>query len=176
MYRTLYRGADFIAQVLAYLGGAILIAIIAMTVVSIIGRLFVPLQIGIGPIRGIYDFTSMAMAAAVFAFLPICQLRQGHAVVDLFERRMPDSVGRILDLLFNAMMLGAATIGTLRLFAGLQDKMATGETTQIAEMPVWWGYAAGMVGATGFILVAGFCTLRAALMMSERFREAQPHV
>ncbi|MEM9317404.1 MAG: TRAP transporter small permease [Pseudomonadota bacterium] len=168
MYQKLSQGADVLARCLALAGGALLIAITALTVISIIGRAFVPLQIGIGPIRGIYDYTQIAIAAAVFAFLPLCQLRQAHAVVDLFETRMPASLNRFLDLLFNAVMLLAASVGTYRLYLGMRDKMRTGEVTQIAEVPAWWGYALGLVGAVAFVLVAAFCVLRAARVVLGR--------
>jgi len=54
-----------------------------------------------------------------------------------------------------------AAIGTHRLYLGMLDKMSYQETTLIAQIPVWQGYAAGLVGAVGFVIVALFCTLRA---------------
>ena len=37
-----------------------------------------------------------------------------------------------------------------------------GETTLIAQIPVWQGFAAGLIGAGGFVIVAAFCVLRSA--------------
>ena len=89
MYAASYKVADFIARGLAYAGGGILIVITLLTCASIAGRAFVPLDVGIGPIRGIYDITEIGMAAAVFAFLPWAQLRETHARVDLFQAALP---------------------------------------------------------------------------------------
>jgi len=89
MYLTLERIAETIARVLAFAGGAVLLGITAMTVVSIVGRALVPFDIGLGPIRGIYDFTEIGMAAAVFAFLPWAQFKEAHARVDLFQFAIP---------------------------------------------------------------------------------------
>ena len=162
MYRSLNTLAEFLARFLALAGGAVLLAVTALTCVSIAGRALVPLDIGVGPIRGIYDMTEIGMAAAVFAFMPWAQLREAHARVDLFQWAIPAKMDQFLDLLFNAAMAFVATVGTYRLYLGMQDKISFGETTLIAQIPVWQGYAAGLVGAVGFVLVALFCTLRAA--------------
>ena len=162
MYLTLERIAETIARVLALAGGAVLLGITAMTVVSIIGRALVPFDIELGPIRGIYDFTEIGMAAAVFAFLPWAQFKEAHARVDLFQFAIPPQMDRFLDLLFNIAMVFVATIGAWRLYLGMLDKQSYSETTLIAQIPVWQGYAGGLVGAVGFALVAAFCVLRAA--------------
>jgi TRAP-type C4-dicarboxylate transport system permease small subunit len=161
MYRSLNTLAEIIARALALAGGAVLLGLTLLTCVSILGRALIPLEIGVGPIRGIYDMTEIGMAAAVFAFLPWAQLREAHARVDLFQWAIPKRADQALDVLFNAAMAFVAAIGTSRLYLGMQDKMSFGETTLIAQIPVWQGYAAGLVGAVGFVLVALFCTLRA---------------
>lgn len=154
--------AELLARGLALAGGAVLLAITLLTCVSIAGRALIPLDIGIGPIRGIYDMTEIAMAAAIFAFLPWAQLREAHARVDLFQWAIPSKMDQALDVVFNAAMSFVAAVGTYRLYLGMQDKMSYGETTLIAQIPVWQGYAASLVGAVGFVIVALFCTLRAA--------------
>lgn len=160
MYRRLQSIIEFIARLLALGGGAVLLGIIVLTCVSIIGRALVPFDVGIGPIRGIYDMTEIGIATAIFACLPWAQFNEAHARVDLFQSVMPQSMDRLLDILFNLGMLGVASVGTWRLYLGMQDKLSFGETTLIAQIPVWYGYAASLVGATGFILVAAFCVLR----------------
>ncbi|OAN75293.1 C4-dicarboxylate ABC transporter substrate-binding protein [Sulfitobacter sp. EhC04] len=160
MYAASYKMADIIARGLAFVGGGILILITLITCVSIIGRAFVPLDIGIGPIRGIYDITEIGMAAAIFAFLPWAQLHETHARVDLFQAFMPGGFDRALDLLFNIGMAIIAAIGTWRLYLGMLDKLSYGETTLIAQIPVWQGFAASLVGAIGFVIVAIFCIWR----------------
>ena len=160
MYGLLYRLADAIARGLALVGGGILIALIVLTCVSIAGRVFVPLDIGIGPIRGIYDMTEIGVAAAIFAFLPWTQFQQAHARVDLFRSALPRRLDQALDFAFDVAMVLVAAVGTWRLYLGMQDKMSYGETTLIAQIPVWQGYAAGLVGACGFVLVSLFCVLR----------------
>ena len=166
MYRRLQILVELIARVLAIAGGAVLLCIIVLTCISIIGRALVPLNLGIGPIRGIYDMTEIGMAAAIFAFLPWAHLNEAHARVDLFQPMMPKSMDRFLDLAFNLAMLVVATVGTWRLYLGMQDKLSFGETTLIAQIPVWQGYAVSLLGAVGFIFVAAFCVLRSGRRMA----------
>ena len=160
MYRTLHRIVETIAATLALAGGAVLLGLTLLTVYSIGGRALIPFDIGPGPLRGIYDMTEIGVAAAVFAFLPWAQLTEAHARVDLFRWAMPTVLDRVLDLLFNIAMAFVAAVGTWRLYLGMQDKLSFGETTLIAQIPVWQGYAAGLMGAVGFVLVALFCVLR----------------
>jgi TRAP-type C4-dicarboxylate transport system permease small subunit len=81
--------------------------------------------------------------------------------VDLFLPVIPGAMDRTLDLVFNLAMFGVALVGTWRLYLGMQDKLSYGETTLIAQIPVWQGYAASLVGGVGFILVSAYCVLRA---------------
>lgn len=174
MYRNLNRIAEIIAASLAIAGGIVLLAIVALTCVSIIGRALVPLNIGLGPIRGIYDITEIGMAAAIFAFLPWTQLREAHARVDLFQAALPMALNKLLDLVFNIAMFTVALVGTYRLYLGMVDKQSYGETTLIAQIPVWQGYAASLVGGVGFILVAAFCVLRSFHRLAGWAHEGEP--
>ena len=160
MYGALRKLAETIAAVLAIAGGIVLLIIVILTCVSIAGRALVPLDLGVGPIRGIYDMTEIGMAAAIFAFLPWAQLNDAHARVDLFQPVIPAVLNRVLDLLFNVAMFAVAAFGTYRLYLGMQDKLSYGETTLIAQIPVWQGYAAGLIGGVGFVLITAFCVLR----------------
>jgi len=162
MYRALNWMAEHLSRLLALAGGAVLLIVIALTCVSITGRAMLPLDIGLGPIRGIYDITEIGMAAAIFAFLPWAHYKEAHASVDLFQAMIPDTANRFFDLVFNIVMALAAGFGTWRLYLGLQDKLSYGETTQIAQIPLWQGYSAALVGAVGFVIVAGFCVIRSS--------------
>lgn len=162
MYTAFSKTARGLAQIMALLGGVALLAIVVLTFVSIIGRIFVPLDIGIGPIRGIYDYTEIGVAAAVFAFLPWCQYERAHASVDLFKPAFPKLMNRVIDLVMDAGMLVVAVLIAWRLYLGMQDKLSYGETTLIAQVPVWQGFALSLIGATVFALVAAFCVLRSA--------------
>ena len=160
MYHRVDHAIAALAKGLALAGGGVLLLLTALTCLSIAGRVFVPLNIGIGPIKGIYDITEIAIAASVFGFLPWAQYKEAHARVDLFQNQIPESLGHGLDVVFQLAMAFVATVGTWRLYVGTLDKFSHGETTLIAEIPVWQGYAIGLIGATGFVIVSIFCVFR----------------
>ena len=168
MYAHCHRLAKNLATVLALSGGVLLMLLIALNLISIIGRALVPLNltlgpIVLGPIRGIYDMTEFGMAIALFAFLPIAQFNDAHARVDLFARFMPPRLKHSLDFLFNMCMLGFAFLMTWRLYIGMLDKRAHGEVSHIAEIPLWHGYAFGLLGASGFVFISLFCVWRSVM-------------
>lgn len=176
MYASLEKSANFLARAMALAGGAVLIGVTLLTCASIAGRALLPLDIGLGPIKGIYDITEIGVAAAVFAFLPWCQMRGGHATVDLFAPAYGDAVNRALDLVIALAMCAAAAIIAWRLWLGMLDKQRYTETTQILQFPVWEAYLASLIGAVVFALVSAFCALRAGRAMLGYGREAPAHV
>jgi TRAP-type C4-dicarboxylate transport system permease small subunit len=171
MYAALNKAATVVAKTLALLGGAVLIGLILLTCLSIFGR-----ALGLGTIRGIYDVTEIGIATSVFAFLPWCQLKGGHATVELFAPMFGRVFNNVLTLIFDAMMLFIMVIGTWRLYLGMLEKHSYGETTLIAQIPLWQGYAACMLGAAGCVLVAAFCALRSLARLAGRTVEEANHV
>lgn len=175
MYMMLSRVSESVARFLAIAGGLLLLVIVVLTCVSIAGRALFSAGICCGPIRGIYDYTEIGVATAIFAFLPWCQYRMGHASVDLFKSAMPDVMNRFLNVVMDVGMFALAFLVAHRLWLGMLDKQRYGETTLIAQVPVWIGYAACLVGAVGFVMVAAFCILRSvrALIKHENLEEGQ---
>ena len=145
------QGVTVLAKGLALAGGLVLIALIVLTSMSIAGRYLIPF--GFGPVPGDFERVDMGGAFAVFCFLPWCQLRRGHVSVDLIKPILSARVNAALDLVAACGMALVAIILTWRLGLGLADKFRYGETTLILQVPVWWGYAASLVGAAGFAVV-----------------------
>lgn len=154
---------EWLARVLAILGGLVLIAITLLTVVSISGRAFV--RQGLGPIPGDFELVEAMTAFAVFSFLPWCQLRRAHATVDVFTSFLPDRVNRFIDLASEALMTAVIVLIAWRLWHGMWDKIRYQETTFILQFPVWWGFAAAMAAAAVGVLVSVY-------MLAIRAREA----
>ena len=42
------------------------------------------------------------------------------------------------------------------------DKFSNGETSFILRFPMWWAYAAGMIGALVWVIVLMYCVARSA--------------
>lgn len=155
-------GLDRIVERLAFwmamAGGAALIAAVVLTVVSIVGRGLI--FAGLGPIPGDFELLEAGTAFAVLAFMPLCQYHRGHVTVDIFLSRAGRRPNALIDLLANLLMTGAAGVIAWRLCLGMLDKRSYGETTFILQFPIWWSYAAALVGAAVFTLVCAYTVLR----------------
>jgi TRAP-type C4-dicarboxylate transport system permease small subunit len=131
------RLLDALARAFAFAGGAVLVGVTGMSVVSILGR-----TLRGTPVPGDFELVQVGSAVAIAAFLPYCQLRNGHIIVDFFTVRAPKRVQDVLDA-FGALVL-AGVMGVLawRTIAGLLTVKASHEVTMIVGFPVWIGYAA----------------------------------
>ncbi|WP_245615585.1 TRAP transporter small permease [Afifella pfennigii] len=152
------RYVGLLAQVFAVLGGLVLLAVTVMTVLSITGRALTTL--GLGPVPGDFELVEAGVAFAVFAFLPWCHFRRGHVTVDILVERFGPRGLAAFALLGNLLMTAAAALIAWRLGAGLQDRIAYGDTTFILQFPLSWPYAASLFGAWLFVLTAAYTVWR----------------
>ena len=143
---------------LAVAGGFILAAIAVMTVASIIGRALI--SFGLKPIPGDFELVEAGCAVAVLSFLPWCQFNRGHVTVDILANTFPKIVQSFLMLLGNIALAVVAVIIAKQMWPGLVEKYTYGETTFILGMPVWYGYALGMVGALLFAITCLYTVWR----------------
>ncbi len=168
---------DRLARFFALLGGIVLSALIILTCLSIAGRLghsiihgdFLqallpslaqsPRLAWVGAINGDFELVEVGMAFAIFAFLPLCQLRGGHAAVDIFSAKLPDMANRILNAIIAIVFLAVLVIIAWQLFAGMQSKRNSGQTTFLLQFPIWWAYAASLSGAVVTALVAAYLAM-----------------
>ena len=172
------RELERIARALAYFGGVVLISFAVMTVLSTIGRAFVGLQIGLGPIPGDFELVEAGTAVAVFCFLPWCQLKQGHVTVDIVADHLPARVNLTLILIGNVLVLAVAFVVAWRLWMGFGEQVTwfsqpardmlgfgykpfTNNTTYVLGMPLWYSYLLSFIGAAFFAFVSIFTVWRA---------------
>jgi hypothetical protein len=141
MNRLIYR----FYRAMAFVGIGVLTLIAVLSVVSIIGRSMT--SIGLGPVRGDFELVEMGAALAIFCFMPWTQLRRAHAAVDLFWGLTPKALKPPLTVFSDVLMLGLWVILVWRMGVAMGDYHATGETTLVLLLPVWWGYAVSMVPA-----------------------------
>ncbi|WP_421710281.1 TRAP transporter small permease [Algihabitans sp.] len=153
------------ALALALAGGVALLGMTLLTVVSVTGRGLI--AIGLGPVPGDYELVEMAAAFAVFSFLPWCQLQRGHVTVDLFMAPLGRRVNLVADLIGNLLLTAAAGVIAWRLWLGLQDRLAFGETSFILGIPLWIGYVLASFGAALFVVVSLHTALRSLRELRE---------
>jgi TRAP-type C4-dicarboxylate transport system permease small subunit len=161
-----------LARGLALIGGFTLVMLIAITVISILGRTgatlayngFVERNLGvlaealiasgIGPVNGDFEMVEIGIAFAIFCFLPWCQLTSGHATVDLFTAALPGRANRFLIFFWEVVLALVIILIAWRLGVGMSDKMRYGETTFLLQLPVWYGFAASFAASIAAAVVA----------------------
>ena len=159
-----------LARYVAIAGGVALTAIVFITVFSVIGRAMI--WAGLGSIAGDYELAEAGVGFAIFAFLPWTHLTRGHAVVSIFTDLLSARLNAWIMVVCDALMLAIAAFIAWRHLLGAIDKFNYGETTLLLRMPLWWAYAAGLVGAAAFVIVAAYVLARS---VREALSDNPPH-
>ena len=171
------RFANQLSKGLVFFGGAVLTALALMTVLSTIGRAFVGLQIGLGPIPGDFELVEVGTAVSVFCFMAWCQLNQGHVTVDIFTNQFVQRATALLILIGNSLIFIVAFVIAWRLWMGFGEQVTwfsqpirdligfgykpfTNNTTYILGMPFWYSYLLSFIGAFCFALISAFTVWR----------------
>ena len=149
--RGLTRTLDRLARLCALLGGLLLVGIMLMTCASVIGRNLLDRTL-----VGDFELTGVACGVAIAMFMPWCQLRRGHILVDFFTARASaatvawlDRCGALLVALCLAALAWRSTVGGLNAHANFSTSMLLG-------VPHWWVYA-GMVPPLVLTALIGLC-------------------
>jgi len=152
------------ARFMAICGGLVLALLIVIICISVVGRSLngllhgwigtvLPavsawlLQVGVGPINGDFEFVEVGVAFSIFAFLPLCQISGGHASVDIFTSKLPSGLNRGLQMMIDIVFAIALIVMAYQLYKGMLSKQSYGDTTFLLQFPIWWAYAASLVGA-----------------------------
>lgn len=139
-----------LSVVLAATGGLLLLSAAVLTVVSVTGRQFPSL----GPVPGDVELVELAMAAAIASFLPYCQMRRGHVIVDFVTGFLPAGAKAALDALAAFAFMAVAGLFAWRLALGGMDMLAYNDQTMVLGVPTWPAFA---VMVPSFALLAVTC-------------------
>lgn len=140
-------GFDRAVKGIALLGGALLIALSVVVVISVTLRSDL---VGDAGVPGDFELVQMATALAAFCFLPWCQLRRGNIFVDTFTLKLPARWQRRIDALWDIVYALVMALIAWRLAVGARAAFATGENTMVLQVPSY--------------LPIGFCAALAALV------------
>lgn len=116
----------------ALIGGLILLALVNMSLISIIGR-----KLFSTPIRGDMELMEVGAAVAIASFLPLCELRGNHLKADAFTMAAPRVVKRVLDTLAHLFCCAAASILAWRTTLQMLDSREYGDVTTLLAIPLW---------------------------------------
>lgn len=159
MGQLLFRAS----KVSAIMGGLTFVAIVLMSIVSIVGRKLIA-----APVPGDVEMLQMAAAFASASFFAYCHLNGGDVKVDFFTAKASpatvhrlDAFGSLLVGLFGALITWRAAVGAWAI-------KEAGETSMILGWPVW---IAQMLMVPGFLLMA----LAGFYMVGLHWRLSQTH-
>lgn len=119
-------------KVMALSGGIIFVALIAMSLWSIVGR-----KLGFGSVNGDIELMQAWTAVAATAFLPYCTLLGEHIKVDFFTENMRPSLKRPIDGVAELLLAVIAGILAWRTALAAVSAHENGEVTTLVSLPIW---------------------------------------
>ena len=131
-------------------GGAALIAVMMVIMMSVIGAQFGK------PILGDSEIVDQLTGVLVFCFLPYCHLHGGNVMVDFFTRPLPRRVNHALDAVMNLLFAIVAAMITWRLAAGGVSAYTRDQRSMFLNLPEWTVYALGSVACILWVAVILF--------------------
>jgi TRAP-type C4-dicarboxylate transport system permease small subunit len=162
------RNIEQLCYGLCVAGGLVLVAGLGIALASVAGRMLTGL--GLGPILGDSELMEAACVISGFAFLPWCQLKNGHVSVDILVSHLGRRAGLAVSSISDFGMALVALLIAWRLWINLAEKYAYGDTTMLLQMPVWLTYLASFVGSVCFVLA---CLVTLSRHMSELFSSGE---
>ena len=129
------RVLERLAKACALLAGALLTAITLMTCVSVIGR-----NTTGWTLVGDFELSGSAAGAAVALFLPLCQYRRGHIIVDFFTQRSSRGTQQLLDRVGALLMAGVMALMTWRSTVGGLNAWKSQSGSMMLGLPEWIVY------------------------------------
>lgn len=136
----------FLCKLGSVLGGLIFVALVNMSIVSIVGR-----KLFSAPVPGDLELMQMGSAVGAAAFFAYCHLTRNDVKVDFFTQNLNpriiawlDAMGSLLVGLFGALI-------SWRTWVGAMSLKEAGETSAILGWPIW---LAQVLMVPGFLLLA----------------------
>ncbi len=145
----------------ALVGGAVLLALIAMSVWSVLGGVLLG-----APFAGDFELMQMGIAIAAFAFLPYSQLTGANVTADIFTMRASPRAVAWMAVGGAAVALGFSLLLLWRMSAGLEDYRRYEETTTILQIPHWIAFVP-ILASLVLLAAASLVTLAESLRGTE---------
>ena len=126
------RFLDDLANILAMLGGIILVIVILINFISILSRI-----IFLNPLVGDFELVEIGSAIAISSFLPLCHLKKGNVIVDFITAKLNFKKIAFLDCISSIIYGLIALFFTWRMFFGARDMYNYQEETMLLQFPIW---------------------------------------
>lgn len=135
-----------LTKYVAIAGGLVFVALVAMELVSIVGR-----KLASAPVPGDVEMLQMCAAFASAAFFAYCHMMRGDVKVDFFTHHLAPRHVALLDALGSLLVAAFGALLAWRTGAGALSLKEDGVTTAVLGWPVWVGQA---LMVPGFLLLA----------------------
>ncbi len=129
------RLLEWLAKACAVAAGVLLTVITLMTCVSLIGRNTVGWTL-----VGDVEISGFVAGAAVALFMPWCQLRRGHIIVDFFTARASTATQARLDRLGALLLSAVMVLMTWRTAVGGLSAWKSHSGSMMLGLPEWTVY------------------------------------
>lgn len=149
------RSAERLGAALALAGAALLLFIAGLVTVSVGLRWATS-----NGLPGDFEMVQMAVALAIFSFLPYTQLRRGNMLVDTFTVRLPPRALVAIDAFWDVVYAAVAALLGWRLAVGATDAINSHTTSMVLGLPVGWAIMAcaamaGLLALASLVTAAG---------------------
>lgn len=139
----------------ALAGGILLLAIVLMSLVSIVGRKLIAM-----PVPGDIELLQMGIAVASAAMLPYCEMVSGHLRVDFFTAKLRPRLRGLLDAFSHLLLALVAALIAWRTGVAAMSLHAVEETSMMLALPVWLAWAALVPSFVLFAAVGMYVAVR----------------
>lgn len=136
---------------LAWIAAALLLAMMALTVVDVLGRYLMS-----APVKGSTELTELMLIAVIFIGLPAASLDREHVTVDLLTDRLRPAARRLLSPLVGLFAAAVLSVIAWRLWLTGAQFGSYGGTTASLEIPVApFGYLAALMTGLAALITLG---------------------
>lgn len=153
------------SRALAYIGGTIFILLIAMSLMSIVGRKLFSM-----PIPGDLEIMQMGAAVAAAMFFPYCQMNDAHVRVDFFTTSLPIRAKAWLDGIASLVLGCVMLLLAWRTGVAAVSSKQSGDASLMLGLPQWLAEAL-IVPSLILFALTGLYIARRRLRLALRGRQ-----
>lgn len=165
-----------IAVGMALIAGALLVLVVAITMVNVAGfslnMAARPFGATVPGLPGYEDAVSFFIGVAALFFMPYCQLTRGHVSVDLFTDMLSPAWRGRLARLNDALMAAAAAFFAVMMSRGMISYLEDGVRSPVLDWPVWPFLAPGVLALAMWSLTAALMAVSPAIAAPDAGAEA----
>jgi TRAP-type C4-dicarboxylate transport system permease small subunit len=131
-FGTFGRRLFSLSKVFAIVGGLAMVAIVALAIVSIVGR-----KLAATPVTGDVEIMQFIAAPAIACFFAYCHLIDGDVRVDFVSDHLPPGFQRALKIAGSALLGLVAVLLAWRTAVGAVSLFEAGETSALLSWRIW---------------------------------------